>query len=692
MENISAKIIRAGIGLLLFVSVALAQQGTFYLWAPQNSLANWGSGVSWNPYGMPDSMDTAQIRNGQHTGGTTVVVEDSFVVRILVFDSGRIEGLSLKVLDSLRWFGGELGGNFTMRIPDTGFGKIQAEGNDINLRDSSKVINEGVFYWYHGNVDFDGSGHPEFRNRNRFHIEPVRGENLTFWSNFVNEKGGGVTKTLPAAVRFKNFFNSFYNYGHIDIQDGLFDISTPGVVSGTITVSDPGELYLSSTNQITLSGVDINGNGRVTIGPTINSAQLTLSGDNYVNKVYLEGSLLAGNGSLTVRDSMICVAKTSVNNRFVRIGPGAVLKLDNELSTSLDTLLLPGRTVFGEKGQLGGSSTGLIVNSGIMDIEATGSVYAFSFTPLRHDSAGVINISVPVSEAVTFSPASFTSYGTVNVFSGVMDIRPSMNVDGGIWTVSAKAAIEAGSIRWRAGTELHVSGSISKVRGSYSAPFELLGTMLPGGEAIGKMTLIPNKKVVFGPTTRLIMQLGGTTPGTEYDQVQTSKGTLTMDGTLEVRLYNDFAPAPGDTFDIIKFNQGATGTFSDILLPVLPDSGLSLVVVETDTSLRLAVAGTPTGLAGEEGRATPGRFFLAQNHPNPFNPRTVIRYGLPSAARVRVEVYNMLGQRVALLVNERQTAGVHTVRWGARNNPSGVYVYRIQAGGYVQSRKMILMR
>ena len=88
----------------------------------------------------------------------------------------------------------------------------------------------------------------------------------------------------------------------------------------------------------------------------------------------------------------------------------------------------------------------------------------------------------------------------------------------------------------------------------------------------------------------------------------------------------------------------------------------------------------------------PTDFQLEQNYPNPFNPSTTITYQLPIASNVSLKVFDMLGREVATLVNERQNAGQYQVRFDATRLASGMYFYRLQAGGYIETKKMMLVK
>jgi hypothetical protein len=100
---------------------------------------------------------------------------------------------------------------------------------------------------------------------------------------------------------------------------------------------------------------------------------------------------------------------------------------------------------------------------------------------------------------------------------------------------------------------------------------------------------------------------------------------------------------------------------------------------------------SPTGVEQMD-KGFPTSFNLQQNHPNPFNPSTKISYELPFISEVSLKVYDLLGREVAKLVNEKESAGTHTVTWNAGSMPNGVYFYTLQAGSFKETKKLILLR
>lgn len=100
-----------------------------------------------------------------------------------------------------------------------------------------------------------------------------------------------------------------------------------------------------------------------------------------------------------------------------------------------------------------------------------------------------------------------------------------------------------------------------------------------------------------------------------------------------------------------------------------------------------------TGLAVEPNETKiVTEFALHRNYPNPFNPKTIINYELPMANDVELNIYNLIGKKVATLVSERQNAGSYQVEWDASGFASGIYYYKIKAGKFVEAKKMILIK
>jgi hypothetical protein len=115
--------------------------------------------------------------------------------------------------------------------------------------------------------------------------------------------------------------------------------------------------------------------------------------------------------------------------------------------------------------------------------------------------------------------------------------------------------------------------------------------------------------------------------------------------------------------------------------------------VSNPSYIDLPLVGSASLAGVHEPRFSPPEgFILHQNYPNPFNPVTSIRYQVPGVTSVRIAVYDLLGREVSVLLDGRQDAGSYTAEFDGSGLASGVYLYRLQAGDFVQTRRMVLLR
>ena len=122
--------------------------------------------------------------------------------------------------------------------------------------------------------------------------------------------------------------------------------------------------------------------------------------------------------------------------------------------------------------------------------------------------------------------------------------------------------------------------------------------------------------------------------------------------------------------DTLIFNQGSP-------VAVIQNGSISVISVGVDE--------------GNESGKLVRSFSLSQNFPNPFNPTTIIRYALPKSADVLLTIFSLRGEEVYQFANT-QTAGYHEIKWDGSQAVSGIYFYRLQAGDFVQTRKMVLLK
>jgi hypothetical protein len=154
-------------------------------------------------------------------------------------------------------------------------------------------------------------------------------------------------------------------------------------------------------------------------------------------------------------------------------------------------------------------------------------------------------------------------------------------------------------------------------------------------------------------------------------------------------LANSGSIAPGDQYDLPVRIYGVPSDEDTAYVNIMTnDPALPMASVEVIRDLL-------TGIGEME--TLPTTYAIAQNYPNPFNPTTTIKYQLPQVSDVQLVIYNVLGQKVRTLVNNRMEAGYHSVVWDGRNElgssvASGIYIYRFEAGDFQKTMKLILLK
>jgi Carboxypeptidase regulatory-like domain/Secretion system C-terminal sorting domain len=133
------------------------------------------------------------------------------------------------------------------------------------------------------------------------------------------------------------------------------------------------------------------------------------------------------------------------------------------------------------------------------------------------------------------------------------------------------------------------------------------------------------------------------------------------------------------------------GDSLDVSMAFVAGKGKQAIIAAAQAARAKYIALT-TGVTDLLSSRVPSEFGLSQNYPNPFNPRTTIRYEVPQKSRLTLSVYNLLGQQVSILVQGEQEAGHHEVRFDGSNLASGVYFYRLQAGSFVETKKLLLLK
>lgn len=175
--------------------------------------------------------------------------------------------------------------------------------------------------------------------------------------------------------------------------------------------------------------------------------------------------------------------------------------------------------------------------------------------------------------------------------------------------------------------------------------------------------------------------------------------TVTTGEILKVSLdFNcTFWPTSLSTdYTVLQLNVQSSGkiqTFAYLLYPTWSAQLARFQKALLDTCTGITIDRLQaTAVEDPERQSVATSFSLFQNYPNPFNPTTTISFSLPSKSFVSLKVFDVLGREVSLLIADELTAGRHTRQWNPVGLPSGIYFYRLQAGGFNETKRLLLLR
>jgi hypothetical protein len=278
------------------------------------------------------------------------------------------------------------------------------------------------------------------------------------------------------------------------------------------------------------------------------------------------------------------------------------------------------------------------------------------------------------SDASLQDPNNVTLDGTLYAFNGTYNLTSTLEPGYGYWI----ATTESGTVSLTPGAAMAASASpslreIAEQSSLNRVTFESeehSQSLFFGGEIEGD----------FHPLQRALPPVP---PAGSFDVRFADGSWITPEGEVTIRVQGD-APVSvtlhGSANNAVTFYAGSTELDRVQLL-----EGESVALPQGTDRITI-------NASAENATEIPDVASLEQNYPNPFNPTTSIRFGIPAKSEVTLDVFNMLGQRVAQLVNSEMNAGYHTIGFDASSLSSGMYIYRLQAGNFTATKKLMLVK
>lgn len=444
-------------------------------------------------------------------------------------------------------------------------GTVELTGGTLSASGAATFANSGIVSGFGAittnNTSFNNSGQLL-----------VSGGNLTLTSNFSSTNTGTIAVPTGRQLVWNSAVAGLSNLGLIQLAGGAF--------AGTGTLSNS-------------SGGEIRGGGTVQSALTNAGGLVRATGGDPLTIVNLAGNNTGG-GELRVEDSSTMNIQSTFNSSgtIVLGGPSAALNLNTVTNTGtvrgagrVTGAILNGGVVRAEGGTLSFASTSN-TNAAAGRLEA-GAGTQLLYTQGLTTNAGIIALTGGAfdnNNAVLANPGNIEGYGTLRTGgltnTGVISVGGSLDVLGSVNNSNVVNTTSGSSVRFFG----PVSGA-----GSFTGPgtVTFLNTFGPGASPA---TVNFGGDMALGGASSLEIELGGTTPGSQYDRLAVA-GDATLGGELDVSLINGFVPAIGSVFQIIGATGGVSGAFSSSSLPTIPGRGWRLNYQPNAVSLSVTLAG-----------------------------------------------------------------------------------------------------
>ncbi len=691
--------------LLLLLAVAPAAAQTTYTWNGGNG--PWNDPSRWSPTGVPAAGDVVHI-----SSGTVTLSGNTTVAGLHLSNTGIITGnADLTITDSMVWNANNyeaLGGSGTVTVAPGATLSMTGTNRDFRSGPNRTFVNAGTAVWP-GSGRWGGPG--PFINEGELELSHDAEQSTHFCfssttDSVVNAASGTIRRTGSGELVV---YCPFSNHGRIEVHAGTLrmrDFNGAGgtdsgeyvLSEGTVLIFD-GRRTLTEAASVTGEGVvrtggnstqtvSINGALDVPVIEITGGVGLILNVDASVDTLRMGGALsssrrLGGSGTLTVTRELTWTQGYFEGSGTTLVAEGATLSLDVQTSYSglrgSRRLINEGAATWTSSGShyLSNHNEAVFENRGTVTVTASnnGAFSDFFAGHFVNAEGGVLR---RMSAGETRFGSGFDNHGTVEILEGTIELNgfnATGGTDSGTYVLADSTRLELTGGHRTLTETAEVAGTGTVV---VSGPLTNSGTWRPGASA-GTLTIESDYPAEEGV---LEVELGGTAPGTEHDQlVVTSEARLS--GTLRVLLLDDFVPQTGDRFTVLTAEE-VTGTFAALDLP----DGVEATVETTDSTAVLVIGQVTVANEDEADASAPTAFALYAPYPNPTSARATLSFDLAEAGPVRLAVYDVLGRAVAVLVDEERAAGHYEAALEGRGLAAGLYLVRLHAGLLATTRRL----